>query len=106
MLSHNSIILMLPSGVGISTQPFLLILQGPNQTLLPGWVAIQDPNSGQTYYANQSTGESSWEPPVAASAPEPQQGVAASIASKYGDGFVTSASNPQLAEQYGNVGTR
>ena len=27
------------------------------------------------------------------------------IASKYGDGFVTSASNPQLAEQYGNVGT-
>merc|ERR1719253_446166 len=79
--------------------------EGPNQTLLPGWVAIQDPNSGQTYYANQSTGESSWEPPVAASAPEPQQGVAASIASKYGDGFVTSASNPQLAEQYGNVGT-
>lgn len=27
------------------------------------------------------------------------------VASKYGDGFVTSASNPQLAEQYGNVGT-
>jgi protein transport protein SEC31 len=28
------------------------------------------------------------------------------VANKYGDGFVTSASNPQLAEQYGNVGTR
>ena len=27
------------------------------------------------------------------------------VASRYGDGFVTSASNPQLAEQYGNVGT-
>jgi protein transport protein SEC31 len=27
------------------------------------------------------------------------------LASKYGDGFVTSASHPELAEQYGNVGT-
>jgi protein transport protein SEC31 len=27
------------------------------------------------------------------------------MASKYGDGFVTSASHPELAEQYGNVGT-
>ena len=29
----------------------------------------------------------------------------ASLASKYGDGFVTSASHPELAAQYGNVGT-
>jgi hypothetical protein len=28
------------------------------------------------------------------------------LASKYGDGFVTSASHPELASQYGNVGTR
>jgi protein transport protein SEC31 len=28
------------------------------------------------------------------------------LASKYGDGFVTSASHPELAQQYGNVGTR
>lgn len=71
---------------------------------------------------------------MAASAPAPQPAVAASnsylsqpsevpdqtqpsipaangttmrknVASKYGDGFVTSASDPQLAEQYGNVGT-
>jgi protein transport protein SEC31 len=27
------------------------------------------------------------------------------LASKYGDGFVTSASHPELADQYGNVGT-
>jgi len=27
------------------------------------------------------------------------------MASKYGDGFVTSASHPELASQYGNVGT-
>jgi len=110
--------------------------EGPSSSSLPpGWVAIQDPTSGQTYYANQNTGESSWEPP-AAPAPQPAvtsntyaaQPSAASqpsptiqtqgsystsnggstsqkVASKYGDGFVTSASNPQLAEQYGNVGT-
>ena len=30
----------------------------------------------------------------------------ATLASKYGDGFVTSASHPELAAQYGNVGTR
>ena len=102
------------------------------QALPPGWVAVQDPSTGQTYYANQSTGESSWEPPVAAApAPElvatsysghtpsssaqttkssfgatPADSTALKVASKYGDGFVTSASNPQLAEQYGNVGTR
>merc|ERR1712194_195628 len=29
----------------------------------------------------------------------------AKMASKYGDGFVTSASHPELASQYGNVGT-
>ena len=116
-------------------------------SLLPGWVAVQDPSSGQTYYANQSTGEASWEPPLApvpqpaptpapvvnsyeaqpssSSSQQPQTTQPASsfsgtsangssgrsstsqkVASKYGDGFVTSASNPQLAEQYGNVGTR
>jgi len=89
-------------------------------------VAVQDPSTGQTYYANQNTGESSWEPPTAASAaptpeiattsysgptpatahPAPTDSTALKVASKYGDGFVTSASNPQLAEQYGNVGTR
>jgi protein transport protein SEC31 len=86
--------------------------------LPPGWVTIQDPSSGQIYYANQNTGESSWDPPIAA-APAPELAVqptnpsfgandstALKVASKYGDGFVTSASNPQLAEQYGNVGTR
>eukprot|EP00579_Thalassiosira_antarctica_P000907 CAMPEP_0201876878 /NCGR_PEP_ID=MMETSP0902-20130614/8436_1 /ASSEMBLY_ACC=CAM_ASM_000551 /TAXON_ID=420261 /ORGANISM="Thalassiosira antarctica, Strain CCMP982" /LENGTH=1129 /DNA_ID=CAMNT_0048404213 /DNA_START=68 /DNA_END=3457 /DNA_ORIENTATION=+ len=115
--------------------------EGASPSLLPGWVALQDPTSGQTYYANQITGESSWDIP-AAPAPTPQptatapsntyaaQPAAASsqpatvqtqssysaangtnnstsqkVASKYGDGFVTSASNPQLAEQYGNVGT-
>ena len=33
---------------------------GQAATLPPGWQAVTDPGSGRTYYANQSTGESSW----------------------------------------------
>ena len=78
----------------------------------------------------QTTGESSWTPPQPVAAPQPApapmnghqvvnsvqpsaNGASSSgalktqkVANKYGDGFVTSASNPKLAEQYGNVGTR
>ena len=121
-------------------QPQLPASVPATPTLPPGWVALQDPSSGRTYYANQSTGESAWELPTAAPAPAQQQqpepaATAASggyahsasngygqvqstsstaqpsparqsatstsqrVASKYGDGFVTSASNPELAEQ-------
>ena len=140
--------------------------------LPPGWLALQDPSSGMTYYANQNTGETTWDrPSPPAPAPMPQQtyasqpqypgteqqqhpgnaqqqqsqqyssaqqasytsaqqpqyqssnagqvnqqpstatsnGMGASpssnVASKYGDGFVTSASHPELAQRYGNVGT-
>jgi len=101
----------------------------PTTPSLPsGWVALQDPSSGMTYYANQNTGESSWDPPQPI-APKPEtvstnghenantmqpsvNGTASAgvlktqkVANKYGDGFVTSASNPRLAEQYGNIGT-
>jgi len=85
-----------------------------------GWIELQDPNSGRAYYANQTTGEVSWDKPQAAPAPQPVPAPAvpqpapkasaassrnAKMASKYGDGFVTSASHPELASQYGNVGT-
>ena len=86
--------------------------------LAPGWAPLQDPTSGQTYYANSTTGESSWEIPLApAAAPQQQYQAPANggsmaeattpskLASKYGDGFVTSASHPELAERYGNTGT-
>mmetsp|Transcript_6426 Transcript_6426/g.9394 ORF Transcript_6426/g.9394 Transcript_6426/m.9394 type:complete len:1079 (-) Transcript_6426:103-3339(-) len=141
-----------------------------SDALPPGWMALQDPASGRTYYANQSTGESSWEKPMVVEQqpnPEITSGVSygsqstgyqqhyshagqqihgAAIyehsqtgyqqpmepkqqtqsmrpepvvngsslvagatpqkaASKYGDGFVSSASHPELGQQYGNVGT-
>lgn len=31
--------------------------------LPPGWVAEVDASSGDTYYFNEQTGESSWDPP-------------------------------------------
>ena len=93
-----------------------LFVQGtsPNDQLPPGWIALFDPSSGREYYANQATGETSWEKPQAtpvqiANTVLPVNGASISstpskIMSKYGDGFVTSSSHPELAEQYGNVG--
>jgi protein transport protein SEC31 len=105
---------------------------GTSDALPPGWVAVLDPSSGNTYYAHQTTGETTWDRPsapapvasyLAPQAATPDAGLDASqrsrytnqavdskpqrpsLVSKYGDGFVTSASNPELAHQYGNVGT-
>lgn len=95
--------------------------------LPPGWYELQDPASGRTYYANQTTGETSWDRPAAprpAAQPSAHQSTSrdgdnasvtsnasskrstkAHLVSKYGDGFVTSASHPELADRYGNIGT-
>lgn len=90
-----------------------------SNTLPDGWMELQDPGSGRVYYANQTTGEVTWDRPqgpqtvaVAHAPAEPiQQPTPAvtsrnsKLASRYGDGFVSSASHPELASQYGNVGT-
>lgn len=97
------------------------VVQDRTVDALPaGWVALQDPTSGQTYYANQITGESAWERPQMPmeqpqyAPPEPIANTSGHVtpvskkqilASKYGDGFVSSASDPKLAFQYGNIGT-
>jgi len=36
----------------------------PAAALPPGWEAHVDPSSGNTYFANLATGDTSWEPPV------------------------------------------
>lgn len=131
----------------LSQQPLTQPIQnGCTDQLAAGWMALQDPSSGRTYYANQTTGQTSWEIPYATVptsvlAPVMEQSVSnaqsqfqqshqagisqyqsgqnmqqqatngstlstpSKLASKYGDGFVTSASHPALAQQYGNVGT-
>lgn len=109
---------------GNLTLDCLCFLQAPQ--LPAGWISLQDPSSGKTYYANQSSGQTSWELPPGSTtsqanhaAPlaqtqytsEAKPAAATNAAnnklvSKYGDGFVTSSSHPELAHQYGNVGTR
>jgi protein transport protein SEC31 len=101
---------------------------GASSGQLPqGWAAFQDPSTGKTYYANQTTGETTWDRPLPSAvsvashqnrAPAVQaassgfldnsaslSSTPSKLVSKYGDGFVTSASHPELAAQYGNVGT-
>ena len=40
-------------------------------SLLPGWEEAIDPSSGRTYYANRSTGEVTWLPPLSLPPPPP-----------------------------------
>jgi hypothetical protein len=39
------------------------------QQLQEGWCAMKDPSTAQTYYYNELTGESQWDPPLAAESP-------------------------------------
>ena len=43
------------------------------QQLPPGWYTAQDPQTGQTVYCNQQTGQCQWEPPDAAASYPMQQ---------------------------------
>lgn len=91
-----------------------------------GWMELQDPSSGRPYYYNQTSQETTWDRPTPVQIPVPAAAPSAvpaaqpqmpeptntpssakkrTVASKYGDGFVSSASDPKLAFQYGNVGT-
>ena len=68
----------------------------PKESPIPATHAVA---SQQQAAAQQTT------QPVASTAADPAS-TPSRLASKYGDGFVSSASHPELASQYGNVGTR
>jgi len=40
-----------------------LIMNGEQPPLPPNWIALEDPDSGDIYYANEATGETQWERP-------------------------------------------
>jgi protein transport protein SEC31 len=122
--SHNSLSSIGNSQRSETNLPSVSSVACLDDQLPPGWLILQDPNSGNVYYANQSTGETSWDRPLIslplldqlASKPfTPTHSTVSqlsadssrrlSIVSKYGDGFVSSSSHPELASQYGNVGT-
>lgn len=47
------------------------IPQAAQGGLPAGWIQLQDPTTNRTYYVDQSTGQSQWEPPVPVSTPVP-----------------------------------
>lgn len=49
--------------LGQQQQAYPAPVGGGGDELPPGWVALQDPTSGMTYYANQTTGETTWDRP-------------------------------------------
>ncbi|KAL7471648.1 hypothetical protein ACHAXS_012900, partial [Conticribra weissflogii] len=58
------------SGTGTTTASGTTATETSNATeetgpLLPDWVAVEDPTSGDIYYANEVTGETTWDRPSA-----------------------------------------
>jgi protein transport protein SEC31 len=60
----------------------------------------------QTPYQGQPVQQPQVQSTPKATTAAPSAATPSRLASRYGDGFVSSSSHPELAEQYGNVGTR
>jgi outer membrane protein assembly factor BamB len=61
-----------------NTQEYTVLeSNGPDQiegaNLPDGWVMVEDPQSGEMYYFNDATGETSWELPTEAQSEEPNE---------------------------------
>mmetsp|Transcript_42843 Transcript_42843/g.64547 ORF Transcript_42843/g.64547 Transcript_42843/m.64547 type:complete len:84 (+) Transcript_42843:180-431(+) len=62
--------------------------------------------STEAYQQQQSTAQHATEQQTTQQQSTLNGATPSKLVSKYGDGFVTSSSHPELGEQYGNVGTR
>merc|ERR1712070_129986 len=61
-----------PNPASVSRSPLARHVQRPRELFSQsGWITEVDAASGKTFYYNERTGESSWEPPQQAQAPPP-----------------------------------
>ena len=81
--------------------------QQESEPLHPDWIALQDPASRQTYYANQTTGylRSTVTTGSCTTAKLDACGQDSLSHVQVWDCFVTSLSHPELSNHYGNLGT-
>lgn len=78
----------------------------PDYDLLPGWYSIVDPDSGDEYYSNEDTGETSWDRPVDPTRRGTKSSTAASRgdSSKMGAAAAFDRSNNSLPSRGGDGG--
>mmetsp|Transcript_8712 Transcript_8712/g.16665 ORF Transcript_8712/g.16665 Transcript_8712/m.16665 type:complete len:706 (-) Transcript_8712:344-2461(-) len=69
-----------------------------NDDLPPGWIAVVDPDSGDTYYVNEATGETTWDRPSSPSNHASQSSLHASQRSVNSSGHGTNASSDDKDE--------
>jgi len=70
-----------------------------NDDLPPGWIAVVDPDSGDTYYVNEATGETTWDRPSSPSNHASQSSLHASQRSVNSSGHGTNASSDDNDER-------